>query len=299
MSGNLFTQFFAARQDSTRPFIERGDGGTLTYRDTMEATARLAHRLVQLGVKPGDRVAAQVERSVEAIHLYLACLRVGGVYLPLNTAYTLPELEYFVGDARPALVVCSPDRREAVKRFAVKVAAVETLDADGKGSLMEGVAALPQRFDDIGAHGRRPRGHPLHVGHHGALEGRHAHARQPRLERARARRDVALHRGRPLIHALPLFHTHGLFVAVNVTSPPAPRSSCSQVRSRRGSALFARRDRAHGRADLLHAPAAASAPRPRATRPMRLFISGSAPLSAETHDEWRSAPATPSSSATA
>src|SRR5690242_13813390 len=94
---NLFTQLFASGQSLDQPFIEKPDGGVLRYRDSLDATARLANRLVQLGVKPGDRVAAQIERSVEAIHLYLATLRVGGVYLPLNTAYTLPELEYFVG----------------------------------------------------------------------------------------------------------------------------------------------------------------------------------------------------------
>ena len=149
MSANLFAQLFAARDSLERPLVERPDGTVLTYRDTLEATARLAHRLQALGVKPGDRVAAQVERSVEALHLYLACLRVGGVYLPLNTAYTLPELEYFIDDAEPALVVCAPERRDALARFGGARVAVETLDGEGRGSLLEGVASQAARFDDI------------------------------------------------------------------------------------------------------------------------------------------------------
>ena len=97
------------------------------------------------GVKPGDRVAVQVEKSAEAIVLYLACLRAGAVYLPLNTAYTLAELEYFIGDAEPRVVVCAT--REAGRpvpgRRKLGVAAVETLGTNGDGTLLDLAGAHP------------------------------------------------------------------------------------------------------------------------------------------------------------
>src|SRR5215471_7070468 len=89
MSENLFTLFTARfPQDRSRVFVERPDGTVLTYADLLDRSARLANTLLALGVKPGDRVAAQVEKTPEALLLYLATLRVGAVYLPLNTAYT-------------------------------------------------------------------------------------------------------------------------------------------------------------------------------------------------------------------
>ena len=108
----------------------------------------MANVLVSRGVRPGDRVAAQTEKSVPALLLYLATVRAGAVYLPLNTAYTLNELEYFIGDAEPSLVVCDPSRADGIGAIAAKVGAkVETLDADGKGSLTEAAATAPAAFD--------------------------------------------------------------------------------------------------------------------------------------------------------
>src|SRR5687767_10250143 len=89
-----------------RTALETADGARLTYADLDERCARLAARLARFSVGPGDRVAVQVEKSVANLLLYLACLRRGAVYLPLNTAYTLAELDYFFGDAEPALIVC-------------------------------------------------------------------------------------------------------------------------------------------------------------------------------------------------
>src|SRR5207248_9065656 len=111
MSENLFTLFTAHfPQDSSRVFLERPDGSVLTYADLLDSSGRLATALLGLGVKPGDRVAAQVEKTPEALLLYLATLRLGAVYLPLNTAYTVTELRYFLGDAEPTVFVCSPNR---------------------------------------------------------------------------------------------------------------------------------------------------------------------------------------------
>ena len=126
-------------------------------------SGRLANVLVERGVKPGDRVAVQVEKSSENLMLYLATLRAGAVYLPLNTAYTLAELDYFIGDAEPTLVVCDAVRREGLATVAQshRVAALDTLDASGKGTLIEAAAGAP-RVHRRGALRERPRRHSLH-----------------------------------------------------------------------------------------------------------------------------------------
>ncbi len=138
MNHNLFARVADNVSDPHRAVIETLAGESWSYADLVARSGQLARVLVDLGVKPGDRVAAQVEKSVEALILYLACLRAGAVYLPLNTAYTLAELEYFIGDAEPALVVCDPAKREGLAPIAERGnAALETLDKDGKGSIVD------------------------------------------------------------------------------------------------------------------------------------------------------------------
>ena len=288
MSHNVFTQLFGGRASSTSPFIELPDGGTLTYRDSQAATARLAHRLAELGVRPGDRVAAQVERSVEAIHLYLATLRVGGVFLPLNTAYTLPELEYFLGDSEPAVVVCSPERAEAVARFAGPKAAVRTLDGHGRGSLTDGVDSMPAKFDDVA----RTTDDLAAVLYTSGTTGRSkgamlTHGNLASNAQALAQFWRYTERDR-LIHALPLFHTHGLFVAINVTlAAGASIIMLPKFNPDRIVTLFQRATVLMGvptfYTRLLQHPGLSR----QAVAHMRLFVSGSAPLSADTHVEWK------------
>ncbi|MCU7982779.1 AMP-binding protein, partial [Shinella yambaruensis] len=137
MSNHLFDAIRAAARPEAI-FIETGDGRRWTYGDMIALSGQLAGALAARGVRPGDRVAVQVEKSPEALMLYLACVRAGAVYLPLNTAYTLAELNYFIGDAEPSLVVVSPGAREGVSPIAGKYGAgVETLDEAGGGSLLE------------------------------------------------------------------------------------------------------------------------------------------------------------------
>ena len=113
-----------------------------------------------------------------ALVLYLATVRAGAVYLPLNTAYTLNELEYFIGDAEPSLVVCDPAKAEGIGAIAAKVGAkVETLGADGKGSLTDAAAKATAEFATVAARQRRSRRDPLHLRHHRPLQGRDADAR--------------------------------------------------------------------------------------------------------------------------
>src|SRR5215207_9452642 len=116
MSENLFTVFQSRiPADQTRVFLERPDSTTLNYADLADISGRLASVLKELGVKPGDRVAAQVEKSAEALMVYLASLRAGAVYLPLNTAYTGGEIRYFLSDAEPTLFVCGPQVAEEMR----------------------------------------------------------------------------------------------------------------------------------------------------------------------------------------
>ena len=123
-NANLFSRLFDKLDDPGRLAIEELDGNRISYADLIARAGRMANVLVSRGVKVGDRVAAQTEKSVAALVLYLATVRAGAIYLPLNTAYTLNELEYFIGDAEPSLVVCDPAKAE------------EWLAKEGQGSLL-------------------------------------------------------------------------------------------------------------------------------------------------------------------
>src|ERR1700712_3214512 len=149
-SANLFSRLFDNLDDPNRLAIEMLDGKRISYADLIAHAGQMANVLVSRGVKPGDRVAAQTEKSVPALVLYLATVRSGAVYLPLNTAYTLNELEYFIGDAEPSLVVCDPSKAEGIGAIAAKVnAKVETLGADGKGSLTDAAAKASPEFETV------------------------------------------------------------------------------------------------------------------------------------------------------
>src|SRR5882757_10429351 len=127
-NANLFCRLFDGLDDPNRVAIEMLDGVKISYADLIARAGQIANVLVSRGVKPGDRVAAQTEKSVSALVLYLAAVRAGAVYLPLNTAYTLNELEYFISDAEPSLVACDPAKAEGIGAIAAQVnARVETL----------------------------------------------------------------------------------------------------------------------------------------------------------------------------
>jgi malonyl-CoA/methylmalonyl-CoA synthetase len=287
---NLFDIIFARIVHRSRPLLLRADGSRLTYGDMLNRTAQLANVLVLAGVEPGDRVAVQVEKTVENFLLYLATLRAGAVYLPLNTAYTLAELDYFIGDAEPKLVVCDPTRREGLTGIVRKhgTGSVETLDAQGRGSLTEAAGKAPKDFatvpradDELAAilytSGTTGRSKGAMLTH-----GNLSSNAQTLVDCWHfTDRDV-------LLHALPIYHTHGLFVAGNT------------VLLSSGAMIFlAKFDADEVMRHLPQATAMMGVPtfytrllrHPGLTREacahMRLFTSGSAPLLAETHDEFR------------
>ena len=282
MSNLLYDALFAAGAPDA-PSIE----SRFTFAELERETARWAAAIAGLGVKPGDRIAVQVEKSVANLVLYLAALRVGAVYLPLNTAYTLAELGYFISDAEPALIVCDPAQRESVTVLAGG-ARVETLNREGEGSLADLARTAPDGFETVargasdlaaicytsGTTGRS-KGAMLT---HGAL---HANAATLVREWRFTAADV-------LLHALPIYHVHGLFVATH-TAMMAGGSMILQPRFDPAEVLAAlpRASVMMGVPTFYTRLLAQPALTAEATRYMRLFVSGSAPLLAATHREWR------------
>ncbi len=273
---------------ASAPLITTPEGRVVSYGDLDGLTGRMANALVGFGVRPGDRVAVQVEKSVEALLLYLATVRAGAIYLPLNTAYTLPELDYFIRDAEPRLVVVDPARAAAIADLALPIGAtVATLDASGSGTLAETAANADEAFRDA-ARGPDDLAAILYTsGTTGRSKGAmltHENLASNARTLVEAWRFTA---DDVLLHALPIFHTHGLFVATNTV-----------LFSGGGMILLPRFDADAVMRHLPQATAMMGVPtfyvrllkHPRLSREstshMRLFTSGSAPLLAETHREW-------------
>ena len=288
MNANLFDRLERSISDPTKTAITTPADETISYAELIALSGRLANVLTAHGVNPGDRVAVQVEKSVQALVLYLATVRAGAVYLPLNTGYTLAELEYFIGDAEPALVVCDPGKRDGIKQLAARAgAAVDALDAKGQGTLMDAAASAPDAFETVQRAGDDLAAILYTSGTTGRSKGAmltHDNLVSNALTLKEVWRFTA---DDVLIHALPIYHTHGLFVASNVTL----FSGASMIFLPKFDADEILRFMSHATAlmgvptfyvRLLQHPDLTRD----ATSGMRLFVSGSAPLLAETHREW-------------
>lgn len=290
MSGdhNLFA-IFSAQWDRSATFLTTPAGEHYTYGDALSASGQVAQFLADAGVRVGDRVSVQAQKSVEFVWLYLGCLRAGIAFHPLNPAYTEHELEYFFTDAAPAMVIYDPANPANVRGVATAagVARIDTMAADGRGSFRDGRRAaqittsiVHSGADDIavllyssGTTGR-PKGIPLSHGNIGA--------NASGLSKAWgfARHDV-------LLHALPMFHAHGLLIALNCTL-----ISGSAVR------YLPRFDPQAVIDDLVDASVMMGVPTfytrllsskhldKTCCRSIRLFISGSAPLRTDTFDAF-------------
>ncbi|HKQ44074.1 MAG TPA: malonyl-CoA synthase [Rhizomicrobium sp.] len=286
MADNLFQRFLANVADPDRAFLL--GPAPISFRDSFAAAGRLAQVLVRHGVAPGDRVAVQVEKSPQALFLYLACLRAGAVYLPLNTAYTPHELTYFVGDAEPRLLVCA-EKNQAKIAAALPDTELLTLSDDGlSGSLAEQALSAPPDFRDApmspsdlasilytsGTTGRS-KGAMLT---HGNL-----------ISNAESLKEIWRFTDRDvLLHALPLFHIHGLFVACNVSLISG--ASMLLLPKFDSDAIFAALPDASvmmGVPTFYTRMLQDAGLNRDSTRHMRLFVSGSAPLLADTHRQWQ------------
>ncbi|MCQ0092969.1 malonyl-CoA synthase [Roseovarius sp. M141] len=288
MANSLYDTLFGRHAGNPAPFLILPDGSEVSYAAFLAQAARIAGHLAALGLKPGDRLAAQVAKSPEALALYAACVQAGVVFLPLNTAYTASEVTYFVENSGAALVVCDSAAIDSLTPVAAGLGAqLATLDADGTGSLMAGAAGQGDTFatadrsgDDLAAllytSGTTGRSKGAMLSQENLLSNAEVLVREWRFTES----DV-------LLHALPIFHTHGLFVATNVTLATGgamvflPKFDVDTVLAQlprattmMGVPTFYTR--------LLDDPRFDAA----ATRHMRLFTSGSAPLLAETHDRF-------------
>ncbi|NPV23517.1 malonate--CoA ligase [Bradyrhizobium aeschynomenes] len=289
MTWNLYDRLLASAGTDPAICIEKDDGSTLSYAELAALSGRFASFLASIGIGPDHRVACKAEKSVEAVALYLATLRAGAVYLPLNTAYTPAETEYFIRDAQPTLIVCDPKEAAALRAITAKAGGrVETLDSNGEGSLADAAAPCPAEFstvarakDDLAAilytSGTTGRSKGAMLTHGNLVSNALTLIEEWRY----TSHDV-------LIHALPIFHIHGLFVAGNVTFAARARMIFMQkFEAERILTAMARATVLMGvptfYVRLLQSPNLS----PAATAHMRLFVAGSAPLLAETHRAWK------------
>ena len=288
---NLFSALrgaFPPHLDATA--IETDNGLVYSWHDLEHATAMMANLLVSLELAPGARVAVQVEKSVEALMLYLATLRAGYVFLPLNTAYQSAEMEYFIGNAEPAVVVCSPKNFGWVSKIAFKCGTqnVFTLGDDRTGSLLERTAHCSDQHvpavmqpDDLAAilytSGTTGRSKGAMLSHGNMLSN------------ALVLKDYwGWMPGDVLIHALPIFHVHGLFVALHGALINGSKmiwlakfDPTYVVKKMPEATVFMGVPTLYVR--LLQEPGLNKT----AVSNMRLFVAGSAPLLIETFSQWQ------------
>lgn len=285
MSNTLYDALIAPHADVDRSFLQCDDATEQTFSEFVRRAAQLAHVLVAAGVTPGDRVFVQAPKVSDTIALYAACVQAGAVYLPLNTAYTQAELAYFIADATPRVVVCDGNDETAMQDLCRgQNVSVLTLETGGKGSLATAADAASTHFETV-ARGPDDLAALLYTsGTTGRSKGAML-SHNNLLSNARSLTDLwEITSKDRLIHALPIFHTHGLFVAMNTSllagakvrfmasfNQDAIISELPKSTLMMGVPTFYTR--------LLNDA--------RMTKTlcenMRLFVSGSAPLLAETH----------------
>ena len=284
MTNPLYAALFAplARRDGV--LMQLADGGTMTGRAFHDLVGRAANALLAAGVRPGDRVAVQVGKSPQALAVYAAAVSIGAVFLPLNTAYTPVELGYFLGNATPRLFLCDP-AREAVMAPVAAATGTGLMTLDGpRGSFADAMAGQGAEFHPAA----RQSGELAAILYTSGTTGRSKGAMLSHdnlLSNARVLADLwQFTEHDVLLHALPIFHTHGLFVASNTVFLTGgqmiflPGFDLEQVlaalpraTTMMGVPTFYTRlleDARFSRDLVAH---------------MRLFVSGSAPLLADTH----------------
>ncbi len=276
--------------DPDKVLIRTPAGRTIPYGVAHGMAGRIAAVLAGRGAVAGDRIAVRVDKSPEALLLYLACLRSGLVFLPLNTAYRREEVDFLIGDAEPRVVVCRPEDEEKTAHLAAAHGcdAVLTLGADGAGSLMTETAAMTAEAPEVSLPADALAVMLYTSGTTGKPKGAmltQANLASNALSLTEAWRFTA---DDVLLHALPIFHAHGLFVACNTVmvaggsllwlpgfSPDGVLAALPGATAMMGVPTFYTR--------LLQDPRLT----PERTRHIRLFVSGSAPLLAETHRDWQ------------
>jgi len=290
MGNHLYDALLAPHLSNTKTLLFTKERGKITYQNLLRKAAQFAGVLQAAGVNPGDRVAVQIEKSPQAVALYMACIQTGGVFVPLNTAYTATEVDYFVNDAKPTVLVCDRSAEAALKPIAEQNnSRLFTLDADGSGTLTD-LAKQTVEFNDVVQRNKDDLAAILYTsGTTGRSKGAML-THNNLLSNAQVLVDYwKVVESDVLLHGLPIYHTHGLFVAIN-TIVLAGGSSIfldqfdvddfihylPQSTVMMGVPTFYTRLLSDDRLNK------------ELVSHMRLFVSGSAPLLAETHEEFES-----------
>ena len=281
----------ASAKQNSGTFAKKLDGSTVSYQEFFLGAEAYAKTLISKGVAPNDRIAVQVDKSIEVLQLYVGTVLAGAVFLPLNTAYTTSEVSYFIEDASPSMFVCTANSYNELEPIARKlgVAAIETLNGDGTGSLTdtsktlstEPFQAVPRSEDDLVAFlytsGTTGRSKGAMLTHKNLW----SNAETLKDYWSFSANDV-------LIHALPIFHTHGLFVAINTTLATGsslifmPNFNANQIMDAMPDATVLMGVPTFYVRLLKHKELSRES-----VKNMRLFVSGSAPLLSETHIDWQ------------
>ncbi|WP_425043517.1 malonate--CoA ligase [Primorskyibacter sp. S87] len=275
------------REDA--PFLRNHQTGeTVSYGAFFANAERVASVLAQAGLKPGDRVAVQAPKTQAMLELYVGTVLAGGVFLPLNTAYTGPELSYFLKDAKPHVLVCDPEKLDELKSIAADagVAEILTIGSDESGSLPNLRDGAEPEFDPVV---RAPEDLAA-ILYTSGTTGRSKGAML--THKALASNSETLKdywqftKDDVLIHALPIFHTHGLFVATNISLMAG--SSCIFLAGFDAATILDYMPKATSMMGVptFYVRLLEQDDLAEAAKGMRLFVSGSAPLLAETHDRW-------------
>jgi malonyl-CoA/methylmalonyl-CoA synthetase len=280
----------SAASERSRVCIETPLGQSYTYGDLDEHSARLANLLTSCGVVPGDRVAVQVEKSPHAVFLYLACLRAGAIYLPINPAYTRDETDYFLDDAQPKVMVCPPKRFEEISGLCGchDIPQLFTLGPAGEGTLIERSSAHSPTFQTAAVSENDVAAILYSSGTTGKPKGAMLTHRNLASNAATLVQAWGFTGGDVLLHALPIFHVHGLFVALHCAMVSRsrllflPHFDAAQVCS-----LLPRATVFMGVPTYYTRLLALPEFDMQACQGMRLFISGSAPLLTETFEQFQ------------
>ena len=290
MNQNLYAQFESRfPSDRGQPLLLIEGGECVSYAQAEEGAARYAALLAGLGLAPGDRVAVQVDKSPEALILYLGCLRAGLAYLPLNSAYQESEVAYFLENAEPGAVVAQPRSMPWLAPLAARLGIdhVFSLDENGAGTLVDAARGAPARFATVERAGDDLAAILYTSGTTGRSKGAMITHRNLASNAEVLHREWGFRAGDVLVHMLPLFHVHGLFVACHCV---LMNGSAMRFHARfdarqalddfAASSIFMGVPTFYTR--LLAEPGLTRA----ACARMRLFVSGSAPLLAETHIDF-------------
>ena len=288
MNNPLYDNLFGVHSENGDPFLYLLDGKTITYRQFLATSRRIASALVELGLEPGDCVAIQVEKSPEMLNIYAACAQAGLVFLPLNPSYTVAELEYFIENSEARLIICDEKNREDLNTITQKLGVlVETLNSNSTGSIIDKAASSPEDFETV-ARSKDDLAALLYTsGTTGKSKGAMLTQTNLLSNGNTLMKEWEFTNNDVLLHALPLFHTHGLFVATNVMLSAGgsmiflPKfdldniiNSLPKSSAMMGVPTFYTRligDNRFNRNLVDH---------------MRLFVSGSAPLLSETHVQF-------------